>query len=172
MLIPPNRRNTIVVAVVVEAKENNPEKLIAALNALRTQTLVPWFVRILDYDGWVEKNDEVTIAISNLRMFSPNVRVLRVGYYEQVAGANMTAYINLQGAKYDVLVHMSSDIVLKQDGLRKFTEAFYDPNILTAQGNTDHVEPTERWWNRISGEMRIGNRLHAYRAFLITSLIK
>lgn len=127
--------NPIRVAVVIPAYNEDPKLLAAAIDSIREQKLIPWFVRIID-DGssqLVMSDPEVHRAVVNLRSFCPSVEVIR----QVNAGkrhAQVNAFRNLAGRDFDVYVTMDSDTVLEPNALYNLTLPFYNPEVMSVAG--------------------------------------
>lgn len=157
-------------AVIIQAKSNDSEALVAAIDSVRKQTRIPWFVRILDYNGLADSNPEVRMAISNLKLFCPDVQAVSFKYTD-VDPYRITCEGLLYTKVWDVLVTMESDIVLRMDALSMLTLPLYNRGTLWSYGTLDHIEPTDHWWNRLKATRKISYRLHACRRSVISEFL-
>lgn len=165
-------RNTIKIAAVIPVQEEEPEKLIATLDSIRRQTLMPWIVRILDYNGWVPADAAVMEAVNNLRRFCPNVIIMDFGTYHGRQTPATIAYKDIESMDYDVLVTVVPDIVLNQTALSRLTAAFYIRETTWVYGTREHLESSgDHWWNRLQHKNKISYRLSACRKSVITDFL-
>lgn len=165
------RGNPIRNGVVVLAYFNQPKELIATLESIRKQTLIPWFVRVVDMGAWTHDYPEVRKAISDLNEvgFCPNVLTMSFGANRSLESMLNVAFEDLVGKDIDVIVAMDVSVTLKQTALYDLTISFYNPDVQVVAGDNYLVEIQGNWWTRMSYRVSRGVRkdLKAFRKSVI-----
>ena len=139
---------SIRVALIVTMDDQGPEATADTLESIRTQTLIPRFVRLIDNSSSVDSMlPEVVEEVRRLRFFSPNVIVIakdkahtREAY---LAGIKHV----MQQHDFDVYLTVAAGTILGPDAVYEMVNPFWDPKIVKVLG-VDYGNDNRSKWRR------------------------
>jgi hypothetical protein len=160
-------------ALILYVNGESAEQVAMAIDSIRRQSLIPWFVRIIigpESYNHILNSPVVVQAVDNLKEFCPNVIEWQMNRVIDRQQALDIGYEKLRQYFPDIDVYsiMDADVVLMDGALKNLTDPFYDGKVAASRGTykdlvSDHLlwdEFVFRFFPRYS---RSRNKLVAYR---------
>jgi hypothetical protein len=157
--------NPPTVGVILPCFPSGDKEFLRAVKSLLSGSVLPWYVIVLDY-GSETRLDARSFkeAMALLEDILPNVELRGYHHFIPVKDPLAAAMRDMIGMGVEVLVNMSSEVVLKRHGLNELTYAFVRKDLTHVRGDWTMIEKPKPWYRFLWWWMRrkVGDKLLAY----------